>query len=187
MVRLRIYDKGKEAQKKGKAWFPHLWGRDTFTDVWRVEFQLRRPALKQFGVNTVDELRQKMGGIWEYLTGEWFSLRWKDDERQDRRSIHPWWQDVQSCAGKLGPATQVQRIFASDLLASVDWYVSHIAGCLPSFAARLGIHDFNDALNRLGNEVTLYWFDRKYNEEFKKRSIKVGRPLDEIGGADEEE
>ncbi len=186
-VRLRIYDKGKEAQKKGKAWFPLLWGRDDFADVWRVEFQLRRLALKQFQVNTLEDLMQKIGGIWSYLTGEWFSLRLADDKRQDRRTVHPWWQDVQACACKIGPSADVQRIFDAGLLASVEWYVSHIAGCLPSFAARLGIHDFNEALNRLGNEVTQYWFSRQYDQEFQKRSVKVGRPLDEIGGDDGEE
>ncbi|MBU5639103.1 replication initiation factor domain-containing protein, partial [Geomonas sp. Red69] len=56
-IRIRIYNKGKEVLKKGeKLWFADMWGTDDLEDIWRVEFQLRRAALKQFKVNDFSDL-----------------------------------------------------------------------------------------------------------------------------------
>lgn len=184
-ILLRIYDKGKEVLKKGqKLWLAEEWGRDDFKDIWRVEFQIRRPALKQFQIDTLDDLMRKAGGMWSYLTGEWCSFRRPDNEKQDRRSLLPWWEEVQRVAKLLGPSMTIQRTLDSNLLASVDWYVSHLAGCLPSLAARLGLSDINEAMNRLTNEVYQYWFERDFAVEYKKRSIKIGRNVDGQGGED---
>ena len=185
---LRIYDKGKEALKKGlKLWLADEWGREDFKDIWRVEFQIRRPALKQFQIDTLEDLMQKAGGVWIYLTTEWFSLRLPDNEKQDRRSLLPWWEEVQKASKRFGPSMTIQRTLDGNLLASVDWYVSHVSGCLPSMAARLGISDINEAMTRMNNEIYQYWFERDFSGEYQKRSIKIGRGVDEIGDEDGEE
>ncbi|MCM0082298.1 replication initiation factor domain-containing protein [Geomonas sp. Red32] len=63
-IRLRIYNKGKEVIKKGeKLWFADMWGTDNLEDIWRVEFQLRRAALKQFKINDFLDLWQRAGGV----------------------------------------------------------------------------------------------------------------------------
>jgi hypothetical protein len=180
---LRIYDKGKEVKAKGiKLWFGELWNTEDLTDIWRVEFQLRRPALKQFGINSLDDLLTRAGGLWEYLTWEWVSFRLPDNDRQNRREVHPWWQEVQTLASKYGPAVDIQRVFGSIHPASVEWSVAHIAGCLPSFAARLGIDEYHEALNQLNNDISQHWFDRNYQGEYEKRAIKLGRNVDDQGG-----
>lgn len=175
-IRLRIYDKGKEIGKSGKEWFLGLWGREGPEDVWRVEFQLRRETLKDLGVDNLDDLLSRLGGIWRYLTEEWFSLRQLDNEKQDRRTLFPWWKVVQEI-NRFGLADVLKRKESEETLASVEWYVSHIAGCLPSFAARIGSKDFNDALNRLLNEVRQYWFSKDYSGELAKRILKLGNNL----------
>jgi hypothetical protein len=178
-IRLRFYDKGKEIQKKNrKLWFLDLWERDSLEDIWRVEFQLRRTALRQFNVNSLDDLRMKAAGIWGKLTDEWFSLRIPDNQKTERRTVHPIWQTVQMCAEKFGPQMAVERDFGGASLASATWYISHIAGCLPSFAARTGAGDFYEAMNHLENALAEKWFHRDFKSELQKRSIKLGRPLE---------
>jgi hypothetical protein len=83
--------KGKEVLKKGtKLWFAEVWGTEDFSNIWRVEYQLRRAALKQFNVNNTRDIWKKLGGIWNYLTTEWFSLRLPDNDKVERRTVHPW-------------------------------------------------------------------------------------------------
>ena len=184
-IRLRIYDKGKEVMKSGKLWFLHLWGVDSPDNVWRVEYQVRRPTLKEFKINTIDDLLESIGGLMSYLTGDWFSLRNNDNEQQNRRTLLPWWEDVQHAAYELGPEIQLARQPQGELLASVEWYVSHISGCLPSYAAKLGIKDFDQAVQRLCHDITMYWMSKDYKDELTKRMILLGRGIN--GGGDEDE
>jgi hypothetical protein len=92
----RIYDKAKEAGTTGKEWFLKLWKLDQLLDIWRIEFQLRRSVLKQFGIDTLEDLIQRSGGVWAELTSSWLSFRLHDNPNTARRSIHPW---VASSAG----------------------------------------------------------------------------------------
>lgn len=186
-IRLRLYDKGKEIISKGtKYWFTDIWNNDDITDVWRVEFQLRRPALRQFGINNMEELWQKIGGVWLYLTDEWVSLRSQDNNRTARRSVLPWWEHVQRAGNDFGAAV-AQRRHTSDSIASVEWYVSHISGCLPSFAARLNINNRDEAITTLIEHIDGYWKQKDYENEFNKRTIRLGQLNSNDGGASNEE
>lgn len=185
-IRLRIYDKGKEIAKSGKAWFLDLWGREQAKDVWRVEFQLRRTALKQFGVDTLGDLLGQLGSIWKYLTGEWFSLRLPDHDKQERRTVHPWWVAVQQAAGRFGGLAEVCRVLRGDDPAPVDWYVTHIGGCLPSYAARMGIPSLEEALLSLMGDLTVYWYEKDFFREFERRSLMLGCNVDEMERNDDE-
>jgi hypothetical protein len=182
-VRLRIYDKGKEIVKKDKLWFMPLWGVEELVNIWRVEYQLRRPVLKQFRVYDLENLRVSSFSMWLYLTQSWFSLRLPDDEKQERRTIHPWWELVRDCGQNFGPMVEACRSFESETSADAGWYISHIAGCLPSFAARSGDKSLDDALNSLKSKVSTYWANKDFIEELQRRSIKLGM----TGGANEKE
>lgn len=160
-IQLRIYNKGQEASKQGgkKRWFLDLWQRESTDDVWRIEFQLRRPALKQFEVNSLDDLKQKQAGIWHYLTSKWFSLRLPDNEKAERKTIHPFWCAVQECFQVDASSSDIKRVYTSDKTVSEKWHISHMGGCLSSFAARRGItnrqealREFQDCLSKCNNE-----------------------------------
>ncbi len=170
-VQLRIYNKGLEVLKGGtKLWFLDLWSRQSCEDVWRVEFQIRRPKLKEFGVNSLDDLRQKQAAIWRYLTSKWFSLRLQDNDKAERRTVHPFWLAVQECAHKLGPVGELKRLFGSSGSASPEWHLSHIDGCLSSFAALLGITNRADALRELETRLAR----RNNTTDFETACLKKG-------------
>jgi len=83
----RIYDKSREIKKSGKVWFYPLWmdsGWDWESTVWRVEFQLRRKALKELGIDSVEDLWSKEESLWSYLTGEWLQLKTPNKDNVSR-------------------------------------------------------------------------------------------------------
>jgi len=175
-VRLRIYDKDKEIHAKGtKFWFAEIWNIDDVAEVWRVEFQMRRPFLRQFGINSLENLWQKIGGVWAYLTDEWISLRLPDNDRTARRTVLPWWEHVQKAGNTYDSAGGVRRYGQNDMLAPVEWYVSHVAGCLASVAARLNIDDCTEAVKVLSDNLEGHWRHKDFKSEVQKRSIRLGR------------
>ncbi len=173
-IQLRIYDKALEIAHGGtKYWFYDIWKVAPGADVWRVEFQLRRQYLKQSGVNTVPDLMARAGGMWQYLTKDWFSLRLNDDSNTSRRTIHPGWVSVQACADKFGPELAVVRD-RSQQLASAEWYVNHCAGCLVGFGARQRLADFESAAAALVAKMRGRFTVDDYRQQYTVKSIQLG-------------
>lgn len=177
-IQLRLYDKLVELKSKPeKAWMHQVWKAPDAENIWRVEFQLRRPALKQFGIDSIDNLHHRAAGVWQYLCTDWFSLRLHDDSNTKRRTVHPLWQAVTDCAELFGPLMDVQRKIDKPELASVEWYVNHIAGCFAGFAARLGLTDFTDSLEALFDALVKYWETRPWDERVMAKLLQAGVDL----------
>jgi hypothetical protein len=178
-IQLRAYNKGLEMGKEGtKLWFLGLWGRESAEDVWRFEFQLRRPALKQFGINTIEDLREKQSGLWGYLTSKWFSLRIPDNEKAERRTVHPLWQAVQGSFKQGDTGNEVKRIYRLETSGRLEWYLSHIDGNLSSFASLLGITNRPDALRELERRLTRRNNEKNFEAECLKKAIGRGTLAD---------
>ncbi|MCX5818775.1 MAG: plasmid replication initiation factor [Deltaproteobacteria bacterium] len=182
-IQLRIYNKGLEARQKGglKLWFLDLWGRESTDDIWRIEFQIRRTALKQFGINSLEDLKVKQAGVWEYLTTKWFSLRFPDNEKTERRTIHPFWCAVQECFKRNAVDGKIKRVYGSTETISPEWHLSHIDGCLSSLAAHLGIRNRADALQELERRLTRRNNARDFETACIKKAIQRGT-LSDGGG-----
>ncbi|MDR7085754.1 hypothetical protein J2X11_000593 [Aeromicrobium panaciterrae] len=94
----RIYDKTLESLQKGTDWWPSVWG-DAYKPgdrVVRVEFQLRRDALRDFGLSDPDDVLRNRRTLWKYLTGEWLSLREPSgDSNRSRRPVSDDWRRIQ--------------------------------------------------------------------------------------------
>ncbi len=174
-VQLRIYNKGLEVRQGGtKLWFLDLWKRESTEDIWRIEFQVRRPELKRFGINSLDDLKQKQTGLWRHLTSKWFSLRLPDNEKVERKTIHPFWCAVQECFNQGVPVNELKPVSKSVVEVSPEWHLSHIDGCLSSFAARLGITNRDDALLELQNRLNRRNNAKDFEETCIKKAIQKG-------------
>jgi len=94
-VVLRVYDKIAEIkQQSEKVWFYILWGEET--DVWRIEWQIRKAVLKQFGIVTFTDLKERRGNLLHYLAYDHDTLRQPNgDSNKSRWPIHPLWKDLQ--------------------------------------------------------------------------------------------
>jgi len=175
-IQLRIYNKGMEIKQNGglKLWFLDLWQRETIEDIWRIEFQLRRPALKRSRINSLEDLKEEKAGLWSDLTSKWFSLRLPDNEKAERRTIHPFWSAVQECFQQNAPDNEIKRVYDSGKVASPEWHLSHIDGCLSSFAAHLGITNREDAIRELQNRLTRRNNDKDFETACIKKAIQRG-------------
>jgi len=93
-IMLRVYDKVAEIkQKSNKVWFFTLWGQDE--NVWRIEWQIRKEALKDFSISTFDDLNSQIGDLLRYLATEHTSLRIpNEDSNSSRWPVHPLWEDL---------------------------------------------------------------------------------------------
>lgn len=185
-VQIRIYDKGKEIQKSNKQWFLPIWGINEPDRVWRVEFQLRRAILHQYRVKSLDDLWQKLESIWMYLTGEWFSLRIPDNEKPERRTVHPWWKAVHECRERFGDGVDARRNFTSDTVEPIQRTLAHIMGRVISIAARNGTKDRIEAIKNVSDLLKRHMDDLKFKEEYLKKSIRLGYN-GKLGGSDDEE
>jgi hypothetical protein len=185
-VRLRIYDKGKEIQISNKQWFLDLWHTDDPTNIWRVEYQLRRTFLHQFRINTLEDLWEKIGDIWAYLTECWFSLRLPDNDKAERRTIHPWWAAVQECGNILGVNNGERRRFDSDNPQQIDKILPHVFSRMITIAALSGIKDRKESISKLVELLDKYGCDTTFREKLDVKLLKLGY-RGKLGGADDDD
>lgn len=106
---LRVYNKSDEVEEaSGKYWLHPLWNGQ-ITDVWRVEWQVRKETLKRFGLRTYADLFDGYGDLLRYLVSEHTSLRVKgEDGNRSRWSVHPLWAMLEAHIEQL-PAQGVYR------------------------------------------------------------------------------
>lgn len=142
---LRCYDKLLEMQEKQattkQEFFINLWGKSP-VDVTRVEYQLRRDALREFFKSscTFAELSSRVPELWAYLTSSWFRLTARPVDRknrhQDREVTSPFWVAVQSAFNLFSPvALRKKRLKVFNLKALVQ----QAGGIMATIAAGLGI------------------------------------------------
>jgi hypothetical protein len=173
-IKARIYDKGKEILRNGsKLWFLEVWKVESVADIWRTEFQIRREVLRKFGINSLEDLTTAFCALWDYSTGYWFTLREPDNDHVSRRTMNPWWQHVQSLGPRFGERKPLVRR-ATTPMASVDWYVSHIAGCVKAIAARRGKLSRDEALDDVMALLKAKLEPTQFAEAVRVLSIQLG-------------
>lgn len=185
-VRLRIYDKGKEILLSNKLWFLPLWQTDDPTNIWRVEFQLRRTFLHQYRIDNLNDLWDTIGDIWAYLTTEWFSLRLPDNDKAERRTVHPWWAAVQMCGELLGVNNGERRCFDSDTPQQIDKILPHVFSRMITIAALSGIKDRKESIKMLLELLDRYGSDALFHGKLNEKLLKLGY-RGKLGGADDDD
>lgn len=176
-ITARIYDKAKELLRHSEQqWTREIWKDRPASDVWRVEFQLLRPALHDWGIESVEDIVAKAGALWSYLTGKWLTFRAHDNTHKSRRSIEPWWAAVQGVAQRFGPGLTMRRRIKGASVPSKDAYVRLIAGCLPGYAARLGRDDLHSAVNALVRDLLTFYTQAHFHSKYTAKRLALGIP-----------
>lgn len=108
---LRVYDKVTELKRTRATHkqqvFSEIWGVNRYDEqpVTRVEYQIRRPKLRQFAneegntINTVTDLVNTLSSLWRYLTTEWTRHTEGPVNRnhnQSKSRVSEFWQKVQA-------------------------------------------------------------------------------------------
>ena len=145
----RLYDKTADVAAKGTTWWLDLWGDRHRPDgpVWRLELEVARAALTQFGVSTVDEVLAAAGDLWAYATGGWLTLQapCTEDANRSRWPLSPEWRQVQQ-ASLVQRRIGAERIAAARRAASVAQLLPGPTGYLASLGAVVGTHHVEDTV-----------------------------------------
>lgn len=139
-VVVRIYDKTAEiAQQSGKTWFFALWG--TNADVWRIEFQVRGPRLREGGIRSIADLQDLGADLLRELASSHTTLRApRTDLNRSRWPLHPLWTQLLLDIDEL-PQTGLVRDM--DRSAPLEWrlhrQVQSLYGMFKGIAAILAL------------------------------------------------
>ncbi|MEI4647292.1 replication initiation factor [Bacillus cereus] len=170
----RIYNKTLEVKKSQKLWFYDLWKEylwDEIKSVWRVEFQIRRKCLKEFGVSSIEDFILKENNIWSYLTMEWLTLKVPlSDKNKTRWPLDPRWTVVQ----KADLTQNFSPIIRKKVkIGNTEQLLDQIAGLLISVGA-LNNHDSLEVTTRIAKRWTESKLDKK-NTTFDQEKIQRNR------------
>ncbi len=145
---LECTDERKLAVLKAKRWGGNVQAAT------RVEFRLRREALKSFGVNSLADYREKRSGILSYLCTQWLRMASEDVDRTHttRTELDSLWQEVLRCflawsASPVVPVTRAKRVAVNGL-----GLIRQAVGCLTSAIVRRSngeILEQDDLLERM--------------------------------------
>ncbi len=154
----RIYDKTADVGAKGSSWWYEVWG-ERFVEglpVHRVEFELGRPGLVDFGIDTPLEALEAMGDLWSYATEEWLTYRSVSADRtRSRWPLAPEWRSVQEATLR-HRAVGLARLHESRRRTSIARLMPGLNGYLVSMAALLDSEGIDDTLVAVRHHLHTY-------------------------------
>jgi hypothetical protein len=147
-VQLCIYDKLQELavsrdELKFKLLIDECLGGEVPEHLTRVEFRLRREALKDFGIDTVTDLLERERAIIEYLTFDWFRLLEDKKVRghEKTQKLSEVWQETIERFKQYFPSLEgyrksLEKRDKSELKCTGKDLIHQAVGCLATMAAR---------------------------------------------------
>ena len=193
----RLYDKPLEIAVNGgkKLWMFDVWEVDSAADdhrIIRVEFEVKREAIKELGINTFDDLMQSAPRLWAYCTHKWLRMADDPDKHPTRQKLLPWWPIVQQ--GYTGAQKANPLIRARAVRADEAQLCTQLLGQLTSLVAlhRQGellqpgdVLDMNSHLALIVDTVRRHgWNDCEFTERVKRKQAKVQRHAEKFAEAE---
>lgn len=149
----RLYDKTlqmavKNHPRSDLEWLWSAAGWSGHETIWRLEFQLRREALRGFCVVTYKDLIEHLFGLWQYSTFDWLrhTIPSPSDHTQSRWATSPLWQALQEANWDNASQQKLTRVDVERGRVPSDRYL-FINGLSPltSFCAREGLNHAEEA------------------------------------------
>jgi hypothetical protein len=177
---LRVYDKIAEIrQQSSKVWFFALWGEES--DVWRIEWQARKPILQKYNIATFDELQENQGALLHYLAYDHDTLRRpSDDSNRSRWPLHPLWQDLQEKINNLYSLSVHESIDPEaalnermmNMAISVYGYLKRVAAvsCIQQNTDQM---NFNDSVIRIVEIIHKIYEPLAWQMDVEKRRKEI--------------
>jgi hypothetical protein len=136
-IKVRLYDKPIEIkQRSNKTWLYDIWNLKEVPEnhkIIRVEFQLRREATKELGIDTINDLFRFVDNAWSYCTTNWLKFQDHPDKQSHQRKTLQWWKTIQDGFNDIPAGNPLIRCKASEV--DKDKLSQQILGYLSSFAA----------------------------------------------------
>jgi hypothetical protein len=163
-ISARLYDKQLEiASPSRKVYLFDRWlanGWNPLSTPWRLEFQLRRPALQRFGLRSPSEVPGARDTLWRYLTQDWLPLTQpaEGDQTRSRWPTVPFWSDLANVTW--GGDAPRQPPPKPNGAPHDKWIARQFFSVLTSSMAKFRIMDFNDGVANLVELARGHWARR---------------------------
>ncbi|MEI8148340.1 MAG: hypothetical protein WCG62_04590 [Actinomycetes bacterium] len=147
----RIYDKTLQITKSGKDWWIDKWGEDydPSLQVLRVEFEIGRQGLVEFGMEHPEVALCRAAGVWAGLTEDWLSYRSPtSDATKSRWPVAIEWESIQR-ASLRGDALGLDRVRNGKGAGSLRRITPALVGYLARMAFLAGANDVESSLGAL--------------------------------------
>jgi hypothetical protein len=165
----RIYDKTEESAKSGSAYWPEIWGSRHNPDrpVLRVEFQIGRDALRQYGLDAPEEVLAATGSLWISLTKGWLTYRTPTaDQTKSRWPLAPEWQQVQRAS--IGDDSYgIDRTYDGKRRGELENLAPGLVGYLSNVAALTNSETLAESLPHVSRLVR--WYGAESGVAFEER------------------
>ena len=144
----------------------------------RVEFELSREALRQFGLSSPEQTLNATGSLWTSLTSEWLTHRVpSSDQTKSRWPVSPQWQVVRQ-ASIAEDDWGIARMYGGKRNGSLFNLMPALVGYLASFGALTSSTSFSDLLPHLSDRLRQYASDTSttLDERITLKRAKFGLP-----------
>jgi len=148
----RIYDKTRQVEEKGLDWWPAIWGErfDRSRPVLRVEAEIGRSALVEFGVHSPADGLAFASSMWANVTEQWLTYRTStSDQTKARWPVAPEWKAIQQSSLRSG-AIGVDRVRALRRKGELRKILPTLVGYTARAGALVGTTDIDTTLAALG-------------------------------------
>lgn len=148
----RIYDKTRQVDEKGLDWWPPIWGSgfDPAEAVLRIEAEVGRQGLVEYGVDSPTDGLEAASSIWANVTEQWLTYRTPAaDETRSRWPIAPEWQAIQS-ASLRSDAIGIDRVRALRRKGEIRKLLPTLVGYSAGVGALVGTDDIDTTLAAMG-------------------------------------
>ena len=162
----RLYNKTLEMKKKPRPYLEkihHDCGWDGLSDVWRLEFQFRREALRELGIISFSSLNDSLAGLWQYVTNEWLRLTIPSDtdKTQSRWPTACVWEVLQQASWSGEKPVSRVEVEKGRPPSDRSLFINGISG-LTSFMAREGYCDPIEGVHKYFQSAKKFHDDREY-------------------------
>lgn len=144
----RIYDKTRQVDDKGLDWWPVVWGEryDRRHPVLRIEAEIGRTALTEFGVDAPADGLELAGAMWASVTEKWLSYRLPtDDGTRSRWPVASEWVPIQR-ASLRNVAVGADRVRALRRKGELRRLIPQLVGYSARVGALVGTEDIDTTL-----------------------------------------
>lgn len=157
----RLYDKTREIKQSAKPWFRQVWakspGYDPSEPVWRLEFQVKREALRAMkakaavgepvAIDTWPDALEHARALWRLMSSRWLALR-LPRTRLTRQLLSPEWEALNNLGFADGPWAGTEAdLYREARQAGSERTTAQLAGYLArGFAEHRFHHDIGAEL-----------------------------------------
>ncbi len=184
-LKLRCYDKRIEMVKDADkaVMLQGRWG-DYTGPVSRVEFQLRREALKCRGIITCEDLIRDWDKLSAYLIKSWCSFRLgagQDRRNLSRKPLYACWQALRD-HDTVEPHEPIAIVHSEHVSRRRKQWVDQILGCIISMAAEEGVEG-HQGLLEVFEKLPELLVENGIDSPAEKLKARAGYRESKLGGS----